>query len=133
MSAPLSDIDELLRSMQPSRNAGVYVFASVPADTDTGLLEPVAMIRERQGLTVVVEEERARQARLRVLFRATWITLDVHSDLAAVGLTAAFSKALGDAGISCNVIAGAFHDHLFVPVESGGAAMAVLIALQRRS
>ena len=91
------------------------------------------MIREREGLTVVVEEERARQARLRVLFRATCITLDVHSDLAAVGLTAAFAKALGDAGISCNVIAGAFHDHLFVPVESGDAAMEALKALQRRS
>ena len=33
----------------------------------------------------------------------------------AVGLTAAFSHALGEAGISCNVTAGYHHDHLLVP------------------
>ena len=45
---------------------------------------------------------------LSVLFRAAWISLTVHSDLEAVGLTAAFSTALGQAGVSCNVVAGAF-------------------------
>ncbi len=87
--------------------------------------------REREGLTVIVSEETARIAGLQVLFRATWITLTVHSDLEAVGLTSAFAAALGRAGISCNVIAGAFHDHIFVPVASGDAAMAALWGLQR--
>jgi uncharacterized protein len=53
------------------------------------------------------------------------------SDLQAVGLTAAFATALGRAGISCNVVAGAQHDHLFVPVEQAGRAMAELQGLQR--
>lgn len=47
-------------------------------------------------------------------FVASWITLDVHSDLEAVGLTAAFSHALANAGIACNVIAAYYHDHIFV-------------------
>ena len=57
----------------------------------------------------------------------------MHSDLAAVGLTAAFSRALGDAGIACNVIAGVHHDHLIVPAERAGDALAALRALQARS
>ena len=55
----------------------------------------------------------------------------VHSDLNAVGLTAAFASALGGAGISCNVVAGAYHDHLFVPVERADDAMRALRSLQR--
>lgn len=62
--------------------------------------------------------------------RAAWITLTVHSDLAAVGLTAAFSRVLAEAGISCNVVAGVRHDHIFVPVERAADAMAALRRLQ---
>lgn len=119
--------------MQPTLNEGVYVFASVPPDTDTRSLEPIATFRETEGLTLIVEEQRAQKAGLPVLFRAAWITLTVHSDLQAVGLTAAVSAALAQAQISCNVVAAAFHDHLFVPVESGDDALAALQQLQRRS
>ncbi|MNG35746.1 hypothetical protein D3C84_1225580 [compost metagenome] len=57
---------------------------------------------------------------------AAWITLQVHSSLAAVGLTAAFASALGQANISCNVIAGYHHDHLFVAQADAERALAVL-------
>lgn len=133
MSNPVSNLAELLQTMQPSLNEGVYVFASVPPDTDTRSLEPIATFREAEGLTLIVEEQRALKAGLPVLFRAAWITLTVHSDLQAVGLTAAVAAALAQAHISCNVVAAAFHDHIFVPVESGGDALAALQQLQRRS
>jgi hypothetical protein len=133
MTQPLSDLAALLESMHPMLNPGVYVFASVPAGTALGSLEPIATFRESEGLTLIAEEEEARQADLPVLFRAAWITLTVHSDLQAVGLTAAVAAALAEAGIACNVMAAAFHDHLFVPVEAGEMALAVLQALQARS
>lgn len=114
--------------MQPVRQAGVYAFAALPPRSDPSALDPVATLREAEGITVIVEETRARQAGLDILFRAAWITLTVPSDLQAVGLTAAFAGLLADAGIACNVVAGAFHDHIFVPVESSDAAMAALLA-----
>ncbi len=98
-----------------------------------GPSNPIATVREIEGITVIVEEEMARAANLNVLFRAAWITLNVHSDLQAVGLTAAFATALGAANISCNVVAGALHDHIFVPVESGEEALSVLQALQQQA
>ena len=133
MGNPVTNLAELLQSLRPALNEGVYVFASVLPNTDVSALEPVATFREAEGLTLIVEEERALKAGLPVLFRAAWITLTVHSDLQAVGLTAAVASALAQAHISCNVVAAAFHDHLFVPVESGDEALAVLQRLQRRS
>jgi hypothetical protein len=132
MSAPISDLSALLRTMHPVKNDGVYVFVSLPFDFDVGALMPVATFREQEGLTVIIEESRAREADLTVLFRAAWITLNVHSDLQAVGLTAAFASALAQAGIGCNVVAGAFHDHIFVAVESAESALAALRELQAR-
>lgn len=84
-------------------------------------------------MTVIVEESVAIAHGLQPLFRAAWITLTVSSDLAAVGLTAAVARALTDAGISCNVVAAAHHDHLFVPVERAGDAIAALRGLQAES
>jgi len=81
---------------------------------------------------MVLREETALACQVPVLFRAAWITLRVHSDLSAVGLTAAFSQALAEARISCKVIAGARHDHLFVPADEGPRALGVLRDLQRR-
>jgi hypothetical protein len=121
----------LLATMAPSLNYGVYVYSSVPHGSDISRLSVIATMREAEGLTVVVAEDVAVSAGLPVLFRCAWITLTVHSDLQAVGLTAAFAKALGDQGISSNVVAGAYHDHIFVPYDEAARAMAALQNLQR--
>ena len=133
MSKAVSNLAELLHSMHPVLNRGVYAFVSLPGGSVPDRVEPIAMFRENEGLTLIVEERQASDAQLPVLFRAAWITLTVHSDLQAVGLTAAVATALAAAGISCNVVAAAYHDHLFVPVESASQAIAVLRTLQERA
>jgi hypothetical protein len=133
VSQPISDLQQLLASMQPSLNDGVFVFSSVRPDTDMSQLSPVATFREQEGLTVIVDEQTAVRHGLPVLFRAAWITLTVHSDLEAVGLTAAVAEVLTKARISCNVVAAAFHDHIFVPVERAADAIAQLTSLQAQA
>jgi hypothetical protein len=131
MTTPVSNLSVLLSTISPALNDGVYVYSSVAHGSDISHLPVIATMREAEGLTVVVAEDMAVSAGLPVLFRCAWITLTVHSDLQAVGLTAAFAKALGDEDISCNVVAGAYHDHIFVPFDAAAKAMAALQQLQR--
>jgi len=133
MSKPIANLAVLLRSMEPVLHGGVYAYCVVPHEANIAGLSPVATVSEAEGLTLVLPEEHAVNAGFSVLFRAAWITLTVHSDLQAVGLTAAFASALGQAGISCNVVAGAYHDHIFVPVEQAQQALAALQSLQHEA
>jgi uncharacterized protein len=116
----------LLRSMSPQLNEGDYVFCTLADYKIPHGCEVIGSFREQEGLTVIVERQQAEQAGLPYEYIAAWITLNVHSALEAVGLTAAFASALGQAGISCNVIAGYYHDHLFVGRNDAERAMTVL-------
>lgn len=127
---PISDLSVLLAQMQPTLVPGRYAFVVAPEGLAFDPAAVIASVRETEGLSLVLPEAQAHALNLPVAFAAAWITLTVHSDLAAVGLTAAVSTALARAGIGCNVVAGVHHDHLFVPVAQAAQAMAVLEALQ---
>jgi hypothetical protein len=133
MTIPIRELAALLAAMQPELNPGTWAWCVVPGGAVPAGVQPVATLREAEGLGVVVAEDVAHAHGWEVAFRSAWITLRVHSDLAAVGLTAAFARALADAGIACNVVAGVHHDHLFVPVERAHDALAALRALQAAS
>ena len=75
---------------------------------------------------MILTRAAADRAGLRYGYLAARITLRVNSDLADVGLPALVSRVLADAGISCNVIAGLAHDHLFVAWAAGPGALALL-------
>lgn len=120
------DLRRLLVRMRPQLLPGVYVFATVPVAQPLNELQPFATVLEDEGLTVVLRRQEADQAGLTYDYLAARITLWIHSDLAAVGLTAAISSALASAGISCNVLAGFHHDHLFVPHDRAPEALRLL-------
>ncbi len=110
--------------IQPALHPEPYVFVTVPEPpTD---LEPFAFIRENEGVTLVVTRGQADQAGLPYQYLAARVTLTIGSALSAVGLTAAVSRVLASAGISCNVIAGFHHDHLFVDWDRGADAATLL-------
>jgi hypothetical protein len=131
MKLEIMDLHHLISCMNPVLNPGIYAFTSVPSEAMLQSVKVFASIHEAEGYSAILAEYDAIKLGLPILFRAAWITLEVHSDLQAVGLTAAFSSALAKKGISCNVVAGACHDHLFVPEEKAEEAMRVLKQLQR--
>lgn len=122
-------LDRLIRNMNPVLRGGTYVFCALPADAAIPA-SAIAVFREEEATTVVLERRDADAHRLDPLFAAAWITLTVHSDLEAAGFLAAVTTALAGAGISCNAVSAVYHDHLFVPVEQAGRALEILKALQ---
>jgi hypothetical protein len=125
------DLARLLASLEPVQRAGTFVFALIDDEALLGAVAPDAMVREDEGLAVVLRREQADQLGIAYDYVAGWITLRVHSALDAVGLTAAVSAAFADADLSCNVIAGYHHDHLLVPADRVVEALAVLSGLSR--
>lgn len=118
--------------MTPVLNAGCFVFCSTRDVKPIEFDEIILLFKEEEGYTVVLPKEVADTLGLEYTFVAAWITLTVHSSLEAVGLTAAFSSALAQHNISCNVVAGYFHDHIFVDYHDAEKAMHVLVDLSER-
>ena len=118
------DLTVLLRGLSAKVREGEFVFATTERD-----LPAEARIVEREGTTLVLRRPDAEAAGLSHEAVFAWITLEVHSSLEAVGLTAAVSSALADAGISCNMLAGYYHDHLLVPSERAAEALELLRTL----
>ena len=129
----ITALNDLLRQMAPVLREPRYVFVSVPHDAapDLSTLGPVAVIREDEGLTLILPAGAARQASLPFHDEYGMISLTVHSALSALGLTAAVSAALADEGISANIVAGYYHDHIFVPADRANDAMQLLQKLSQ--
>lgn len=123
----LTDLDEILRTLRPSVRAGAFVYVV----TDLPLPSHASVV-EREGGSLVVEQAVADEAGLPYEGTFAWITLQVHSSLQAVGLTAAVSSALAQKGVPCNMLAGFYHDHILVPSDRVVDALAVLQSLSQR-
>lgn len=122
-------LSTLIRNLSPQLNPGQCVFCTLDDAARLQGSVPLGSFREQEGLTVILERAEADRLGLSYDYTAAWITLQVHSSLSAVGLTAAFAAALAQAGVSCNVVAGYFHDHLFVASEDAERAVSTLRAL----
>jgi uncharacterized protein len=121
-----TNLSVLIKNMQPVLNDGQYVFCSVPTIAAFDLDKILFFFKEKEGFTIVLEKTYADTEGALYTSTFAWITLLIHSSLDAVGLTAAFSNALADNGLSCNVVAGFYHDYVFVQYDLGQKAVAVL-------
>ena len=128
------DLKELLAAVSPEIQGNEYVFCSVSGNyADYEYLCPIASFVEAEGLTLIVPVSAADRAKLKYEHTYKQITLKVHSSLAAVGLTAAVSAKLASHGISANVVAAYYHDHVFVPAEKAATALKALQELSHPS
>lgn len=129
MSSEHQQLAYLLKHLEPVLHHGEYVFCVQPKDISLPTEVLLMVFQEAEGTTIVLQKEQADAHGLHYDFCSAWITLQVQSSLSAVGLTSAFSTALAQSGISCNVVAAFHHDHLFVPTEQADEALQILWAL----
>jgi hypothetical protein len=120
------NLNILIKNVKPFLHEGRYVFISTRSLPAISAEEIICYFREDEGTTLIIKKSKADELQLSYSFVASWITLRVHSSLEAVGLTARVSAALAEAGISCNAIAGFYHDHIFVPSQIQDKAMNIL-------
>lgn len=127
-----TDLTILLRSMEPTLWDGAFIFCSVDLATYESLkISPMGMFREREGVTLIVEQWQADQAHLPYTDLWACITLNIHSALTAVGFIAAISSKLAAGGLSVNPVSAYYHDHLFVLWAERERALELLQELNR--
>ena len=119
------DLTKLIASMSPTLSENEYVFGTLATYSfeQVGLLNPISIFQEKEGVTVVLEKENAEKHKIPYTGVFRCITLNVHSSLDAVGLTAAVATKLTQSNISANVIAAYYHDHVFVASKDAKIAL----------
>ncbi len=117
----------LLRSMTPVLHDEPYGFCVTTDEVSPEVaVKAFAVIREQEGTILVATKSQLAKAGYNENDSWARISLEIHSSLSAVGLTAAFATKLGEKNISANVIAGYYHDHIFVQWDKRHAALAAL-------
>lgn len=112
--------------MTPMLADAPYGIISVATVGSTDLAKCFAVIKEEEGLTLIAERAMLENSGHQISAAWARITLQIHSSLEAVGLTAAFATALGNVGISANVVAAFHHDHIFVQWDKRQEALQAL-------
>ena len=125
--AGLTNLHDILAALRPVVRAGTFVVVTSADIPDAAA--PVRIV-EAEGTTLVLEQAVADAHELAYEGTFGWITLQAHTSLQSVGVTAAVASALAKVGISCNVLAGYYHDHLLVPSVDVDDAIDVLGGLE---
>ena len=125
-----TNLEKLIQEMNPELNKGEFVFCKLDSEETLHKVKPVCLFREQEGMTVILPKTIAEELKLSYAFVYSWITLSIRSSLDAVGFTARVSQALAEVGISCNIIAAYYHDHLFIPIDKTDQVLKILRSLK---
>lgn len=128
------NLTKLIESMTPVLVEEEYVFCTLETYEykDVASLEPMSTFQEKEGLSLIVTKEKADEFDISYSGTFKCITLNVHSSLDAVGLTAAVSTKLTEKNISANVVAAYYHDHIFIAAKDAEQALISLNELTKQ-
>ncbi|MCD4801388.1 MAG: ACT domain-containing protein [Anaerolineales bacterium] len=128
-----TDLQSLLKQMQPVLDDEQMVFCSLPTDeAEKYLTSCQGYYREQEGVSLIIDKRQADLDNLTYgpVFRR--ISLMVHSSLEAVGFLSRIAEILAAQGISVNVVSGYFHDYLYINVKEAENAVMILELWQEK-
>ncbi|MFH1785596.1 MAG: ACT domain-containing protein [Candidatus Micrarchaeota archaeon] len=135
----ISNLDELLKNMKPNLKNEKYFIGSFDDQylmNLSGYLDYIVCVyKEKEGLTVIFSDDildDMKDLTERIQGPFALITLEVNSDLMAVGFMAKIADALAKEKISCNAVSAYHHDHIFVQYERKEAALTALKKLSEK-
>lgn len=144
MSTGETSLSKLLQTLTVTLHPETYTFITLPT-TFTGQVDfnPDVQMLFREpaegSTTLILKGGSLQQLQTYTnsgaeISSVKWrmLTLNVHSSLEAVGFMAVVSKVLAERGVSCNVVAGWFHDHVFVQHEKADEAVEALKRLAEK-
>lgn len=120
------NLTEVLKSLQISCDNIEYGFGTIKTNAIELTSEILGTFKETEGLTVIAQKEYLEKNNIHHEGIYAKLTIEVHTSLELVGLTAVLAKQLGENNISANVIAGYFHDHIFVQYDLREKAIVAL-------
>lgn len=127
-----TDLKDIIQKLNPIKNPGTYIYTKKNNSSAMIPFEDIIFyFRENEGSTLILDKSKADEQKLSYHQLFAWITLDVHTSLNAIGLTALISDALSRNKIPCNIVAAYTHDHLFVPEDLSEKTLRILNDLSK--
>ncbi len=125
-----TNLQEVLNSLEVDCDHIQYGFTTTNAGNHTDSKEIIATFWEDEGQTIVATVDFLEESKIPYDGPFAKLSIKVHTSLELVGLTAALSTKLTEEGISANVIAAYFHDHIFVQYTNKDQAIKALLTLK---
>lgn len=126
----LTDLKDTLDSLKVSCDEIEYGFASIPDDSVISRDKVLATFQENGRLAVIAPKEYLDSKEIENEGPYAKLTIDVHTSLELVGLTAVMATKLAKNGISANVVAAFYHDHVFVQYNLRQRAIELLESMK---
>ena len=137
----VTNLSGLLIDMDPQLEHNKYYFGVIDQSALFVLAQYMQYItgvfQEDEGITIIfvealksIVEQRTKKPLVGPFAK---ITLNVNSDLLAVGFLAKITKELAKEEISVNAVSAYYHDHLFVEESKREKVMGILTKISRDS
>ena len=126
----ITDLKQTLSSLKVVCDDVEYGFASLADDSKIDRDKVLATFQENGRLAVIAPKDYLDSLDIESEGPYAKLTIDVHTSLELVGLTAVMASKLAEHGISANVVAAFYHDHVFVQYDLREKATGLLESLK---
>ena len=126
----ITDLHKTLQTLIVVCDDIKYGFASISDESLIDRSKVLATFHENGRLAIIAPQTYLNNLDIECEGPYARLTIDIHTSLELVGLTAVTATKLAEHGISANVVAAFYHDHVFVQFDKRWRAKELLESLR---